>query len=243
MDAPRYDLLRAQVTEAPRAEGDGNTLVGYAAVFDSWTEINSWEGRFLEKVAPGAFKRSLGQRGAPKVLFNHGMDPSIGDKPLGKGVAVEDERGLLLTVPLSDTTYNRDIKALIADGAIDGMSFRFSVTKGGDRWTDNPKRSEANPDGIPERILTDVNVPEAGPVTFQAYQATQVGIRSASAYVAWMATPPDLRSALLRGDLPDLSGLVGDTPDSEATIDDPPPVALVGRTPAQRESVLRSFNL
>jgi HK97 family phage prohead protease len=244
MDTPRYDLLRAQISDPPRATEDGNTLVGYAAVFNEWTTIDSWEGRFLERVAPGAFKRSLDHRGAPKVLFNHGMDPSIGDKPLGRATAVEDDHGLLLTVPLSDTTYNRDLKALIADGALDGMSFRFSVPKGGDRWDDSPKRSASNPDGLPERTLVEVNVPEAGPVTFPAYEATQVGIRSAAAYVSWLSTPPDLRAALLRGDLPDLSDLAHEgTPEHSSTPESSASAPPDGTPAGERARVLRQLSL
>ena len=28
-------------------------MTGYPIVFDTWTEINSWEGKFREQVAPG----------------------------------------------------------------------------------------------------------------------------------------------------------------------------------------------
>ena len=39
-----------------RADGDGSTLVGYAAMFDSPSEDL---GGFTERIAPGAFKRTL----------------------------------------------------------------------------------------------------------------------------------------------------------------------------------------
>ncbi|MBM4569313.1 HK97 family phage prohead protease, partial [Rhodococcus hoagii] len=42
---------------ASAGDGDGRTLEGYAAVFDQDTEINSWEGRFTERIAKGAFKK------------------------------------------------------------------------------------------------------------------------------------------------------------------------------------------
>lgn len=235
MDAPRQDLIRA--TFQGVASDDGNTLVGYAAVFNEWTEIDSWEGRFLERLVPGAFARTLQHRGAPKILFNHGMDPQIGDKPLGKGTAVEDERGLLLTVPLDDTSYNRDLKALIASGAIDGQSFRFSVPKGGDRWDDDPPASDHNPDRLPERTLVEVACPEAGPVTFPAYEATTAGIRSRQAFAAWLAIPPAARAVALAGEIPDLSATVTDT--AETQPGDPPARHSLGLTKGQREKLFR----
>jgi len=244
MDTPRADLIRAQVREAP-ALGDGNTLFGYVAVFDEWTEINSWEGRFLERIVPGAFKRSLDHRGAPKVLFNHGMDPAIGDKPLGRGEFHEDAHGLHMTVPLSDTSYNRDLRALLADGAIDGASFRFSVPKDGDRWDDHPPRSEHNPDGLPERSLHEVAVPEAGPVTFPAYQATAVGIRSAPGFQMFLATPPAFRAALLdpEGNPISASPAPEGTQAASSTPDSPAGRPPSGMTPGERAALLRRINL
>lgn len=153
-----------------RAEDDGNTLVGYAAKFDSPTLINSWEGRFIERIAPGAFKKTLKERGDKvKVLFNHGQDPSVGERPLGKpSVIREDEYGLYVEVPLDDTSYNQDLKASLASGAIDGMSFRFTVVR--EDWDDS--------DDIDVRTVQEAKLYEFGPVTFPAYSDTSAGVRS-----------------------------------------------------------------
>lgn len=177
-DAPREDLVR--MSPLMRHDEDGNLLVGYAAVMNEWTEIDSWEGRFKERLAPGAFKKTLRERGGQvKVLFNHGMDPSIGDKPLGKPrVMREDERGLYVEVPLDPTSYNEDIKALLRSGALDGMSFRMTVVS--DDWA---KRDS----DLPERTIKEVKLYEFGPVTFPAYAATQAGVRAHAprAFEAW----------------------------------------------------------
>ena len=175
-----------------RAEGDdttGRTLVGYAAVFDVWTEIDSWwEGRFMERLAPGAFQNTLAKRGdRVKVQFNHGFDPSIGDKPLGKPSRMtEDDTGLWTETPLSRTSYNDDLIELLRDGAIDGMSFRFRVAA--EEWLDDEDQVE-NDKGLPERTITAVDLFEYGPVTFPAYEATSAGVRSAEVYRAWRQNP------------------------------------------------------
>src|SRR3954469_21587367 len=85
---PRENLVRA-LGDAPILErSDGATmptLTGHFAVFDQWTEINSvFEGNFMERFAPGAFTKTIREsRDTMRVLFQHGQDPVIGDKPLG----------------------------------------------------------------------------------------------------------------------------------------------------------------
>lgn len=178
-ELPREDLIRMTELGAAqmRMADDGNTLVGYAAMFNQPTIIDSWEGRFTEVIAPGAFSKTIAERGSQiKVLFNHGFDPSIGDKPLGKpSVIREDSMGLWVEVPLDDTSYNKDLKASLRSGALDGQSFRFSVVK--DEYTPG--------DDMQIRTLKEVRLFELGPVTFPAYEATTAGVRARPAYEAY----------------------------------------------------------
>jgi HK97 family phage prohead protease len=222
-DAPREDLIRMNGSFEVRAaaEGDGRTLHGYAAMFNEDTEIHSWEGDFIERIAPGAFKRSLKNNGDQvKILFNHGMDPQIGDKPLGRATVMkEDKTGLYVEVPLSRTSYNEDIIALLEDRALDGMSFRFSVIK--DTWEEPAKRN-----GLPIRTLNEVRLMELGPVTFPAYQATTAGVRSRETLDAWQSLDDEARQQIAhilgtsfeaRGsDLEELAGSNADDSDAVA---------------------------
>lgn len=209
MKAPREDLVRMVPLTEARADSkdDGNTLFGYAAVFEQDTEINSyWEGNFRERIERGAFAKTLKERGDKvKVLFNHGFDPSIGDKPLGKAsVQREDDTGLYVEVPLADTSYNRDIKELLNSGALDGMSFRFSVTK--EEWDEEPDDG-----GLPTRTIKEVKLFEYGPVTFPAYEATSAGVRSAKDFVQWRTDPKSIEAAPADKE--------ADTPDGAVTSD------------------------
>lgn len=187
MDAPRSSLIRK--VEPPAVEG--RTMAGYPIVFDRWTTINSWEGQFKERVSDTALTKTLKEnRNGVKVLFNHGMDPSIGDKPLGKPSVMEATgRGLYAEVPLSETSYNDDLLALMRDGAIDGQSFRFSVVQ--EEWNKPSK-------GLPERTITELRLFEFGPVTFPAYQATTVGIRSREHFAEWCGLDDEKRSEISR---------------------------------------------
>lgn len=194
MNAPRDDLFRMTTIDAgqvrferaadPESEGIIGTLRGYAAVFNTDTVIDSWEGQFVERIAPGAFKKTLAERAdRVKVLFNHGFDPSIGDKPLGKpSVMREDQTGLWVEVPLDNTSYNRDLVASLRSGALDGQSFRFSVMD--EEWV------QPDNGGIPIRTLRAMRLYEFGPVTFPAYEATSAGVRSRPAYEAWRTAHP-----------------------------------------------------
>ena len=175
-EEPKQGLFRMVPNAFARAEtaDDGNTLTGYAAVFDTWADIEGWSGSFRERLAPGAFKRTLANnRDKIKVMFNHGMDPQIGMKPLGKPARMEERaEGLYTETPLDKTSYNEDLKASLASGAIDGMSFQFDVVK--DEWD-----HDATP---AERTIREVKLYEFGPVTWPAYETTSAGIRSKGVY-------------------------------------------------------------
>lgn len=183
-----YRMTPAHFSIRNDNDDDGRTMFGHFALFDVWTEINGWEGNFLERIAPGAAAKTIQERGDRyKVLFNHGFDPQIGDKPLGKSAMIrEDDTGVYHEVPFARTSYADDILELIRSGAIDGQSFMFSVTR--DEWDDEPDPSDHNPKGLPERTIREFKLFEAGPVTFPAYEATTTGIRSRDAYALWLQT-------------------------------------------------------
>lgn len=162
-----------------RAEEDDGTVVlqGYVAPFNEWTEIDSlFEGRFMERIAPTAFNKALQER-RPKVLFQHGHDPSIGDKPIGVPRLIEPrERGEWYEVDLfAETSYVADLLPAMRAGEL-GTSFRFTSIK--EEFDREPGDSDHNPDGIPERTVIEATLPEFGPVTFPAYEGATANIRS-----------------------------------------------------------------
>jgi len=191
-DAPREDLIRMNGSFEVRADDDGRrTLLGYTAKFMERTEIHGWEGDFIEQISPKAFNRTIkNNRDSIKVLFNHGMDPQIGDKPLGKPKVMRtDEIGFWTETPLSRTSYNNDLIELLDDEALDGQSFRFSVIK--DSWAEPEKRG-----GLPIRTLEEVRLMEFGPVTFPAYSATTAGVRSRESFDRWRQLPDEQRQQI-----------------------------------------------
>lgn len=207
---PRDDLVRAVRTggalraPTPIMEGEPSrnangmpTLFGYFARFEEWAEIDSlFEGHFMERILPGAFKKTFREQ-TPKVLFQHGTDPQIGDKPLGAPIVLrEDPEGPYYEVPLLDTSYNRDLVPGLEAGLY-GASFRFSVMR--EDWDDDPAPSEANPNGLPERSIKEVRNAEFGPVTFPAYPGASAAVRSMTDeyLAARMTSQPERLRALL----------------------------------------------
>lgn len=195
IDAPNENLFRGRHT-APtlRAEGegsDGTLMYGHFSQFDTWYEIDSWfEGRFLERTAQGAFKKTIREnRDSMKVQFDHGYDFNIGDALLGPIDDLrEDEVGPYYEVPLLDTDYNRDrvlpqLSTALMNGDVRGTSllgssFRFRVTR--DEWVVPDKATDLNPEKLPERTIREVRVMEFGPVVWPANDEATAGVRSLS---------------------------------------------------------------
>lgn len=164
--------------ELAKDGSDLGTLEVNFSKFNTWYRIDSfWEGTFLERTAPGTFKKTLAERGPQvKMLFNHGMDFNIGDKVLSTPEQYGERKDSpFLSGPLFDTSYNRDLLPGLRAGAY-GSSFMFEVL--GETWNNEPEKSADNPDGIPERTIHEVRLFEAGPVTWPANPDATAGVRS-----------------------------------------------------------------
>lgn len=169
-------------------QGDGLTLSGHAAVFNQETEIDSWEGTFLETIAPGAFRKTIRER-TPVLQFDHGRHPLVGSIPIGSIASLsEDAEGLYVEARMTDNWLIQPVIDAIRNQSINGMSFRFEVIR--DRWEDNTGKEIRDPTelysllwdagdrGPIKRTLKEVKVAELGPVVFPAYEGTSVDMRS-----------------------------------------------------------------
>ena len=142
-----------------REDSDGMTFEGYAAVWNSPSEPLP----FVERIAPGAFKRSIKQaRNDIKLLWNHETGQVLGSTRAGTMRLEEDDHGLKVIADLPPTSAGKDAAILLRRGDIDSMSFGFSVPAGGDAWSS---------DGS-ERTLKSVRLHEVSIVAFPAYSAT-----------------------------------------------------------------------
>ena len=188
-NALRENLVRAlseppELVERSAGSDEPTVMRGHFAVWDTWTTIRSYyenNGKpFLERFTPESMTKTIAEgRDRMKVLFQHGRDQTTGDKPLGTIQRLEpDSTGAYYEVRLFDeASYVQDLIPGLRAGAY-GASHRFqSVIEDFDK---KPKRSEFNPEGIPERTIREAKVIEFGPVTWGAYPSATSGVRAVS---------------------------------------------------------------
>lgn len=146
-----------------RQEDDGKMrLSGYAAVFND----PSVPLPFSERIAPGAFRKTLSETPDVRLLINHEGLPLARTKNSTLALS-EDEVGLRFDAELPDTSEARDLYTLIQRGDVDQMSFAFRVIR--QKW--NSDRTE--------RTLTEVSLADGdvSVVTYPAYPTTTVEAR------------------------------------------------------------------
>jgi HK97 family phage prohead protease len=155
-----------------RTNGDKapSKLVGYAALFNKPTEL--FPG-LTEKVAPGAFTRTLGEGADVRALVDHDPSKIIGRTKSGTLALQENRKGLKVAIDAADTQAGRDILKSVERGDVDQMSFGFRVVK--ESW-------EAKKDGSTVRTLEDVELFDVSAVTFPAYADTTIATRSLEAW-------------------------------------------------------------
>jgi HK97 family phage prohead protease len=145
-----------------RAEGNGNTLIGYAALFDSPSEPMP----FIEYVKRGAFSKTLNDGADVRLLINHEGVPLARSKS-GTLALEEDERGLRVEADLDPMNPDSArILSAMKRGDISQMSFAFRTIK--DFF--NADRSV--------RELREVQLFDVSLVTFPAYEETVAELRS-----------------------------------------------------------------
>jgi len=145
----------------------GPVITGYAAVFDSETDIG---GLFREVIRPGAFRRAIKEKQDVRALWNHDPNYILGRTKSGTLRLSEDKRGLKIEVDPPETEFAESLVASIRRGDVDQMSFAFTATE--ETWTERKDEPTL-------RELIDVDLYDISPVTFPAYDTTTVGIRTA----------------------------------------------------------------
>jgi len=148
--------------EARQSEDGKLRMAGYAAVFNE----PSLPLPFIEKIMPGAFRKTLSETPDVRLLINHEGLPLARTKN-GTMKLYEDEKGLYFEAQLADTQEARDLYTLVDRGDVDQMSFAFRVIR--QKW--NMDRTE--------RTLNEVSLADGDVsiVTYPAYTATSVEAR------------------------------------------------------------------
>lgn len=154
-----------------RADEDGSSIEGHAAVFDQRTNIGGW---FYEIIERGAFEGT----DFDDVLFSTNHDlrkiPLARSRRNNMNSTMQlniDETGLFIKAQL-DIENNSEAKSLYSSvkrGDLDGMSFIFYVSD--EKWED------LDSDMPTRRIQKIKRVIEVSAVTFPAYTGTDIHAR------------------------------------------------------------------
>ena len=150
------------------SESDEKTpyIVGYAARFNV-DSLDGAVGEFTERIAPSAFgivseRRGRKQALMTRALFNHDSNMPLARYPDTLSLSVDDI-GLRYEFPVPNTSYGRDLLALIEGGIVRGSSFAFVIAPGGEEW-------HVDESGRHIRTITRVgDLFDVGPVTYPAY--------------------------------------------------------------------------
>lgn len=194
------DFERRYVSDAVEMRGlpgGGAVLVGHAAVFNREAVI---AGVFRELVCPGAFKKTIAEADI-RALFNHDANLILGRNRAGTLRLAEDDTGLPYEVDLPDTRAALDLAKSIERGDVSGSSFSFAPVGENRTWWEYPEEDDA----LPLRSLRELRLFDVSPVTFPAYEETDVDLKRALRSLAIDLSRPvdDLLAAVRTGHLLD----------------------------------------
>lgn len=134
-------------------------------VFTGYASIFGFKDSYGDIVEPGAFAKSIAERGdRVKVLWQHDMYSPIG-KPIKM---IEDSRGLLTESRIAKTSLGKDALILMQEGIITELSIGY----------DSIKESFDNSSNT--RHLLELRLWEYSPVTWAANEmAVVTGVKNA----------------------------------------------------------------
>lgn len=145
---------------------EGMIVEGYAAVFDSVTDL----GWIKEVIDRHAFDNA----DMSDIVMKYNHENSILPMARTRGGSLQfniDDHGLKIRAKLPETSVNRDIYTLIREGVLSKMSFAFTV-----------KSEEYDYDTDTRKILEFDKIFDVSVVDVPAYETTEIYARSKEQY-------------------------------------------------------------
>jgi HK97 family phage prohead protease len=161
-----------------RAAANGRFEINGTAA--SYNVLSKDLGGFRERIAPGAFTRSLQSGEDVKCLFNHDANQVLGRLANGTLTLNDTPSGLQFCCRLNpDSQAHRDLHASIKRGDISECSFAFNVD--GDDGDDFDEPKDENGQRFMRRTVKRAKLFDVSAVTNPAYggAATTVSARKA----------------------------------------------------------------
>jgi hypothetical protein len=106
-------MIERRLSKLSGVDTEGKTLRGLAAVYNSDSEDL---GGFIERIAPGAFKRSLDSSQDVRGFWNHDSRLLLGRRSNGTLRLNDTDQGLAVEIDLPDTGFARDLAELVRRG-------------------------------------------------------------------------------------------------------------------------------
>lgn len=151
---------------AAEGEEEGMTVEGYAAVFDTVTNL----GYMKEVIDRNAFDNA----DMSDIVMKYNHEDSVLPMARTRGGSLQfnvDDHGLKIRAKLPETTVNKDIFTLIKEGVLSKMSFAFTVAN-----------EEYDYETDTRKILAFDKIFDVSVVDVPAYETTEIYARSKEEY-------------------------------------------------------------
>ncbi|AGZ51097.1 HK97 family phage prohead protease [Mycobacterium kansasii] len=104
--------------------GTGRTVFGTVVPYGEEITVRDFDGEYRERFAPGAFQRSIAERGHKlKLLVSHDSRTRY---PVGRAVELREERfGLFAAFEIANTRDGDEALANVRAGVVDSFSVGF----------------------------------------------------------------------------------------------------------------------
>ena len=155
-----------RIVELRAVEDEGMIVEGYAAVFDSVTDL----GWVKEVISRGAFDNA----DMSDIVMKYNHEDSFLPMARTRGGSLQfevDDHGLKIRAKLPETSTNKDIYMLIQEGVLSKMSFAFTV-----------KSEEYDYETDTRKILAFDKIFDVSVVDVPAYESTEIYARSKETY-------------------------------------------------------------
>lgn len=159
-------IKEIRLVDMRASEDEGMVVEGYAAVFDTVTDLG-WMHEVIDRHA-------FDNADMSDIVMKYNHEDSVLPMARTRGGSLQfnvDDHGLKIRAKLPDTSVNRDIYTLIREGVLSKMSFAFTV-----------KSEEYDYDTDTRKILEFDKIFDVSVVDVPAYGTTEIYARSKEQY-------------------------------------------------------------
>lgn len=159
-------MKEKRLVEIRALEDEGMVVEGYAAVFDSVTDLG-WMKEVIDR-------KAFDNADMSDIVMKYNHEDSVLPMARTRGGSLQfdvDDHGLRIRAKLPDTSVNKDIFTLIKEKVLSKMSFAFTV-----------KEEEYDYETDTRRIMAFDKIFDVSVVDVPAYESTEIYARSKEEY-------------------------------------------------------------